>query len=400
MTQSKTSPRLFVALLAAAVFLARTVALMLGPLLVALAAAFHTSVAAAGQLAAAINLSWAITALFVGPVSDTYGRRRVGLTGLLVMTVGVCGLRPRLELRRVARVPPVLTGVGAAMIPPNSMATIADHFPPERRGRPISILLGASFLGPVLAIPLIALLGDLGGWRLPFGVVGGLCALLWGINWVCWPQQARPQGKPVAFVARFAAVGRTAGIWHVLGANVLYQTAAFGLFTYLAAFLIHTYGMRTGDTAFPLALVLLGALLGSQVGGAVAGRAWRIGGVAVALAGGGMLVGVSFLAGVSLWFTVLVAFAGAVLLTIFEPVSWVLTAELAGEYRATAKAGMFAAGNQLGAATGASVGGVALAAGGFSLVGLFCLGAALVAALVIGARVRGIGALRASVANP
>jgi predicted MFS family arabinose efflux permease len=92
MTQSSTAPQVLVGLLAAAVFLVRTAALMLGPLLVALAAAFHNSVAAAGQLAAAINLSWALTALFIGPVSDTYGRRRVGLTGLLVMAVGIGGL--------------------------------------------------------------------------------------------------------------------------------------------------------------------------------------------------------------------------------------------------------------------------------------------------------------------
>src|SRR5262245_23755913 len=91
MTPSNISSGLLVTLLSAAVFLVRSAALMLGPLLIALAAAFHTSVAAAGQLAAAINLSWAITALFVGPVSDAYGRRRVGLTGLLVMSGGLFG---------------------------------------------------------------------------------------------------------------------------------------------------------------------------------------------------------------------------------------------------------------------------------------------------------------------
>jgi predicted MFS family arabinose efflux permease len=69
-------------------------------------------------------------------------------------------------------------------------------------------------------------------------------------------------GTPAAVWARFAAVSRSAGIWHILGANALYQAAAFGLFTYLAAFLIRTYGMRTGATAFPLALALLGAVLG------------------------------------------------------------------------------------------------------------------------------------------
>ena len=149
MTHSPTSPTSLVILLAAAVFLVRAAALMLGPLLVALAAAFHTSVAAAGQLAAAINISWAFTALFVGPVSDTYGRRRVGLTGLLIMASGILGsvLAWNYWVLFACR---LLTGVGAAIIPPNSMAAIADHFPPAERGRPISILISASLLGPVL----------------------------------------------------------------------------------------------------------------------------------------------------------------------------------------------------------------------------------------------------------
>ena len=47
MIQSHASPKVLVALLVPTAFLVRTAALMLGPLLVAVAAAFHTSVAAA-----------------------------------------------------------------------------------------------------------------------------------------------------------------------------------------------------------------------------------------------------------------------------------------------------------------------------------------------------------------
>jgi len=101
---------------------------------------------------------------------------------------------------------------------------------------------------------------------------------------------------------------------------------------------------------------------------------------------------------VSPWPTVLLAVVGAALLTVFEPVTWALIAELAGESRATAN-GMLATSNQLGATTGASVGGLVLACGGFSLVGLLCLGAATIAALVIRTKVRGIGATRALVAG-
>jgi MFS family permease len=81
---AQTSPYGLVALLSAAVFLVRTVFMMMGPLLVALAAA-------TGQLAAAIGISWGITAPLVGPLSDAYGRRRVGLTGLVLMAAGILG---------------------------------------------------------------------------------------------------------------------------------------------------------------------------------------------------------------------------------------------------------------------------------------------------------------------
>ena len=102
--------------------------------------------------------------------------------------------------------------------------------------------------------------------------------------------------------------------------------------------------------------------------------------------------------GLCVWLTILLASASAVLLAVFKPVTWALMAELAGESRATAN-GMLATSNQLGAMIGASVGGVVLAFGGFSLVGLLCLGAAVAAALVIGVKVRGIGALQAPVAG-
>ena len=74
--------------------------------------------------------------------------------------------------------------------------------------------------------------------------------------------------------------------------------------------------------------------------------------------------------------------AGALLLTIFEPVTWVLTAELAGESRATAN-GLLATSNQLGFIGGASVGGLMLSVGGYLLVGFFFLGAAIAAAIVV-----------------
>ena len=77
---------------------------------------------------------------------------------------------------------------------------------------------------------------------------------------------------------------------------------------------------------------------------------------------GGIFAGVVFIVAPSLWLTVLMAATGAVLLTVFEPVTWALMAELGGESRATAN-GMLATSNQLGATIGASAGAKVLGIG-------------------------------------
>jgi DHA1 family inner membrane transport protein len=290
----------------------------------------------------------------------------------------------------------LLTGVGAAMIPPNSMATIADHFPPAQRGTPISVLVSASFFGVVIGTPLVAFLGELGGWRLPFSVVGALLVAVWGLQWYWFPQRPRTR-QAFSFLAHFQAVGRRPGLWYVLVANTFYQMAALGILTYLVAFLVRTYGMTQRDTVLPLAVVGTGAMLGSLLGGYVAGRAQRLTWVVLALLLGGGFVSVALTVSPSPWIAILLCCASALLLTIFEPVTWALTAELAGESRATAN-GLLATSNQLGIIGGASAGGLVLALGGFPFVGLFCLGAATAAAaVVIGLKRRSAQALRVEV---
>jgi predicted MFS family arabinose efflux permease len=73
----------------------------------------------------------------------------------------------------------------------------------------------------------------------------------------------------------------------------------------------------------------------------------------------------------------------AALARISTAVTPILLLERAGGSRTTA-AGLFAASNQVGAFGGSSLGGLMLALGGFPQVGLFCLGAAVMAVVVLG----------------
>jgi predicted MFS family arabinose efflux permease len=363
-----------------------TVWLMLGPLLVELATVFHTSVAVTGQLTAATAITWALTAFLAGPVSDTYGRRRMLLTGLMLMALGTLSSAFAWNYG-VLFVCRCLTGVGAAMIPPNCLATVADVFPPDQHGKAMGWLISASGLGTAFGIPLVALLADLGGWRLPFYVLGGLLLILWGLLWVWFPSSLRQPGHVVSFVAHFRTVGVTAVFWWVLAANCLQVMAFMGMSSYLAPYLMRTYQMSAGETALPLTIAGLGVIAGSLIGGRVAGQAYRLAVVASAFLGGGLGAALVFTTNFSPWATVVLAFGVAGLLPLSWPVTAVLLTELAGQSRATAT-GLFAVSNQLGAVGGASLGGVMLSLASFPLVGLFCLATAATAAVVIHSKVQ------------
>jgi predicted MFS family arabinose efflux permease len=382
MRQSSLPSVVLLVFLAAAIFLAMTVWLMLGPLLVELATVFRTSVAVTGQLTAATAITWALTAFLAGPVSDTYGRRRMLLMGLMLMVLGTLSSAVAWNYGALLACR-CLTGVGAAMIPPNCFATVADVFPtPDQRGKAMGWLVSAGGLGTAFGIPLVALLADIGGWRLPFYALGLLLLLLWGLLWVWFPSSPRQPGQAVSFVAHFRTVGVSAVFWCVLAANCLQVMAFMGMSSYLAPYLMRTYRLSAGETALPLTIAGLGVIAGSLIGGRVAGQGYRLAVVAIAFIGGGLGAALVFTTDISPWVTVMLAFGVAGLLPLSWPVTALLLTELAGQSRATAT-GLFAVSNQLGAVGGASLGGVMLSLGSFPLVGLFCLGTAAMAAVVI-----------------
>ena len=268
------------------------------------------------------------------------------------------------------------------MIPPTLAAAIADMLPVAERGRGVGLLAGSSWLGVALGVPVVALIGDAWGWRLPFYITGGLLLVNLGLIWVLLPRVDRPKDRDLAFLSRFKDIGRIAAPWHVMIANALQQTALIGLMTYFAAFLIQNHGFNEGATSLPLAMIGTGAFVGSVGGGLIAGRSYGLLGVAIAGLGGGLGVGAIFALGAPIWVVIAASLVASVLLTVSMPVLMILMLELAGKSRATAS-GMFGASNQLGRVFGASTGGVMLSIGDFAAVGIFCLVASALSAVMV-----------------
>ena len=368
-------------IIAAALFLNNTVALMLGPLLVDIAEEFDTSVAVAGQLTAATFLSWAIFTPLIGPFSDSFGRRLVALTGLALMAVCILGaaFAPNFIVLMVLLIG---TGLGGAMIPPNSMAAISDAVSPEQKGRAIGAAQGIMQSAVVIGVPVVAVLASVANWRLPFLVVGGLLLATFACSWLWYPKGPATGPRSFSYLSRFKELGSIPVFRIGMLANFSQRIAFYAIIGYIAAYLIDTYGMSVGETALPLAVVGSGAVIGSLWGGVIASHPKRLNFVAGTALAGGAAVTIVFAIDPSIWATVAIAFGAVCVLSIGWPVFITFATDVAGQSRATG-IGMMGASNRMGGVIGSAMGGAFLAIGGFSAIGVFCLAAVVFSSLVM-----------------
>ena len=118
----------------------------------------------------------------LGRLGDIYGRGRLFNLGFLVFIIGsaASGLAPDVFFLIGAR---GFQGFGAALLQANSNAIVADHFPPQERGKAFGITSMGWTIGGALGIVLGGIITTFIGWRfifyinVPVGLIGFLFAL-------------------------------------------------------------------------------------------------------------------------------------------------------------------------------------------------------------------------------
>ncbi|MFF5210778.1 MDR family MFS transporter [Streptosporangium sp. NPDC000396] len=121
-------------------------------------------------------LTSTITVPLYGRLSDTYGRKPLLLTGVVVFLLGsaLCGLAQDMGQLIAFR---ALQGLGAGALLPLSLALVVDLFPPERSGRVQGALGGVMALSYIAGPFLGGVFTDQASWRwaflvnLPIGLV-------------------------------------------------------------------------------------------------------------------------------------------------------------------------------------------------------------------------------------
>src|SRR5689334_16752612 len=131
-------------------------------------------------------LATTVTVPIVGKLSDIYGRKPFLLAGITIFVVSsmLCGAASSMGMLVFFR---ALQGIGGGFSQAMAFTTIADLFPPSRRGR-VSGMLGAIFgLASVTGPAVGGFLTDGPGWRWCFFVNAPIGALAFIILMVSFP---------------------------------------------------------------------------------------------------------------------------------------------------------------------------------------------------------------------
>lgn len=105
--------------------------------------------------------------LLAGSLSDTFGRKKILLLGLVGFgsTSLLSAMAPTAEILIALR---ALQGVAGALLVPSSLALIISTFPPQRQGKAIGYWTAWTGIAMVIGPLLGGLLVDIGSWRLIF----------------------------------------------------------------------------------------------------------------------------------------------------------------------------------------------------------------------------------------
>src|SRR5215213_4836715 len=186
---------LLLIMLQAAVFMVAAEARVIAPLLPALAADLHSTLAAAGLLITFYALPYGLFQLVYGPLSDRFSRERVLAVALGLFALGtLCsGLVPNMAGLLILR---VCTGAAAAGVIPVALAYIGDTVPYAERHAALGRIISISAFAGLISAALGGVIAELVSWRALFLGYGALALLVAALLLRLPGPSSRPRGRP------------------------------------------------------------------------------------------------------------------------------------------------------------------------------------------------------------
>ncbi|MDH3319888.1 MAG: MFS transporter [Betaproteobacteria bacterium] len=267
------------------------------PLLPLIAAQFGTTPGAAAAVITGFAVAYGLLQLVNGPIGDRIGKYRMVFWVTAISAIGnlVCALAPSLPALVAAR---FLTGATVGAIVPLAMAWIGDAVAYEKRQLVLARFLVGHMLGVAFATSVSGFLGERFGWQAMFyllTVLYAATALLLHLELRRNPQTQDRQRDATPLAAAFRRMaGLTRLPWvRVILATVFLEGALFyGALAFVALYMHQRFGLGLGASGSVAAAFAVGGLLFAAAAGRLLPRAGERG----LVLGGGILIGLGYLA--------------------------------------------------------------------------------------------------------
>jgi predicted MFS family arabinose efflux permease len=249
---------------------------ILSPLLPVIRAQFGRSSSEMGLLFTGYAFCAGISVLIWGPLSDTFGRKRGLINGLVVFAAGSCvsffseGFYTLLGGR-------IITGMGASMLSLNTISYAADFFPYASRGWAMGSIFSSYFAALILGVPLGAWVGERFGWNSVFGAVGLMACFLLGCVYRLLPDIARKPGParrdPIReHIHRYIRFLKAKSQFSALLSSLFSSAGTMGFLAFIGVWLHDAFGISSSKIGLVFLFAGAAALVASPLAGSIADR--------------------------------------------------------------------------------------------------------------------------------
>lgn len=229
----------------------------------AVIADFQLSAFRGGMLIAVYALTYALLSPLLSWLSSRLSYRTALTSAVTIACLGalltfVAPNEPLLFLGRI------IGAVGAAMFTPTAAAFAVSSSPPDQSGRALSIVAIGIPLSQVVGLPLAAWIGANFGWRLTFGLLTALLAVVIAILMLTVPPARR--SSPLA-MRDLLAISTAAVVLKTVLLTLTLSIAVAIVYTFQTQIFMERAGLTAATVGIALLVLGFGSLIGTWLTG-------------------------------------------------------------------------------------------------------------------------------------
>lgn len=245
----------------------------MGPLMAEISRDLMVSAPLLGQITAAIFMGSAVIGLFAGPLGDEYGKKRLIVMGLVIVSISAFGtvFAPTYGWLFAAR---VLSAFSGGLLTGTTLAIAGTLFSGARRRAAMGSIASGIALGPIIGIPALTLVASWASWRASYGVISGLgliSALLAYRYLVDDSNRSAGRFKMAKFQDAYRPLLRDRAMTRLYTASMIRAIGWVGMLTYLGAYLGQGLGLSVSRVGVATMIAGLGYFAGTKIAGGPVG---------------------------------------------------------------------------------------------------------------------------------